>query len=484
MRLVSIVLVILMVALGAAACGTGAPAEAASASLSAAVEAPPTYHGNVETILQNHCTKCHHDGGIAPFALTTYDQAYAMAPAISAATGSREMPPWGAQDTAECGPSLPWYGDERLSDAEIATLSAWATAGAVEGEQAVAPPAAPPNLTDLVSPTFELAPRTPYTPSTFDLDATDEYRCFVVDAPALEQGAFVSAIQVVPGRPEIVHHVSVFADVSGQVSASAGPDGSFPCSPGTSGDVEGTGALQLRTVVGWAPGGKPLELPPGVAIELPAGSKLLMQIHYSTVSSPAAPDLTKIQVRIADKQPQYVVESWGIGNYTSPLPNGDGLLPDADDTEFKIPANDPHHVESMQGTYGQIWGGDEPLRILGYRPHAHLAAVELKVDLVHADDGNDECMLQSQWDVHWQRVYTYDAAVGQMPLAKPGDRLRLRCTYDNTMANKRLGPVLRDNGLVPEDLYIGFTTLSEMCIVEVLLLRPYTPPSTDDDDED
>src|SRR5262249_9567536 len=116
-------------------------------------------------------------------------------------------------------------------------------------------------------------------------------------------------------------------------------------------------------------------------------------------------------------------------------------------------------------------GPREPLILFGYRPHAHLVGVELKVDIQREGSGADDCMLQSQWDIHWQRVYSYASSIEQMPLVNPGDRLRLRCTYDNTMGNRRLGPVLDAQGLVPTDVLLGNTTLSEMCFVEVLTLR-------------
>ena len=38
---------------------------------------PVTFNKQVVRILQDNCQKCHHDGGIAPFALTTYADAFA-----------------------------------------------------------------------------------------------------------------------------------------------------------------------------------------------------------------------------------------------------------------------------------------------------------------------------------------------------------------------------------------------------------------------
>jgi mono/diheme cytochrome c family protein len=68
----------------------------------------PTWAEEIAPILYNNCTKCHHDGGIAPFALMEYSEAVSNSHGISHATGSGEMPPWPAD------PSYRHYAGERL----------------------------------------------------------------------------------------------------------------------------------------------------------------------------------------------------------------------------------------------------------------------------------------------------------------------------------------------------------------------------------
>src|SRR5262249_56448777 len=96
----------------------------------------PPFHKHVEPLLQAHCQKCHQRGGLAPFPLLTYDDASRMSPMLATATQARLMPPWGARDTDECKPRLPWNHDERLSEGEIATFAAWDEAGGPEGDPA------------------------------------------------------------------------------------------------------------------------------------------------------------------------------------------------------------------------------------------------------------------------------------------------------------------------------------------------------------
>jgi hypothetical protein len=392
-----------------------------------------------------------------------------MAPAMTVEVSARRMPPWGAQETSECMPPLSWHQDERLSENEILTIQRWVSAGAPEGDPDDAPADVEPVQTlHLVEPLTELTPRAAFQPIA---SGADEFRCFVLDSSEIERGGFVSAINVVPGNRQIVHHVTVFADVGGIASTRAGPDGSFPCPGGdVTAEVEGLGYPQLTWLLAWAPGARPLELPSNVGIRVHPTSKVVMEVHYSVAGKDVEPDLTRVQVVMAQDKPEYTVSSWGIGNYDALDVFGDGLLPGDDDrdgvAEFRIPAGARSHVERMQGACGV----DGPLPIFGLRAHAHFAAVDLKIDLLR-DGTSEQCLLQDRWDFHWQRVYTFDAPIEHLPTIKRGDRIRVRCTYDNSMSNRRLGPELWQRGLQPVDLRLGDGSLSEMCLVELLYIE-------------
>src|ERR1044071_9333374 len=88
-----------------------------------------TFNKQVLPILQKNCQACHRPGEIAPMSFLTYQDVRPWAKAIKLAVVKRPMPPWFAD---------PAYGhfanDKRLSDADIATLSAWVDGGAVEGD--------------------------------------------------------------------------------------------------------------------------------------------------------------------------------------------------------------------------------------------------------------------------------------------------------------------------------------------------------------
>ena len=89
----------------------------------------PTFHKDVESILQKNCQDCHRPGQVAPFSLLSYDQARKRGGDIVHVTGEKQMPPWPAS-TSFGGP----FRDQRtLSEADLTTLRAWVEAGCPRG---------------------------------------------------------------------------------------------------------------------------------------------------------------------------------------------------------------------------------------------------------------------------------------------------------------------------------------------------------------
>jgi len=96
----------------------------------------------VAKILFDNCVRCHKPGGVAPMSLLTYDQAKQYAPLIKYRTGlypkAGTMPPY----YLERNVGIQEYKDDiRLSPQEIATLAAWADAGAPKGDETEIPAA-------------------------------------------------------------------------------------------------------------------------------------------------------------------------------------------------------------------------------------------------------------------------------------------------------------------------------------------------------
>jgi hypothetical protein len=69
---------------------------------------------------------------------------------------------------------------------------------------------------------------------------------------------------------------------------------------------------------------------------------------------------------------------------------------------------------------------------------------------------------------NWQRSYQYDAPITESFRVRAGDRVRLRCVYNNTMSNPGVVEMLAEAGLdAPVDVGLGEGTLDEMCLTGV-----------------
>jgi hypothetical protein len=101
-----------------------------------------TYTRDVAPILQRSCENCHRADGVAPMALSTYEEVRPWARAIKQRTGlgphAGVMPPWYVEKNIGI---QHFKDDPSLSDLEIAKIAKWADAGAPRGNPADMPPA-------------------------------------------------------------------------------------------------------------------------------------------------------------------------------------------------------------------------------------------------------------------------------------------------------------------------------------------------------
>ncbi len=363
---------------------------------STASEDEVAYYGTVQPILNENCVSCHRLGGIAPFALETFAQAQPVAGAIKYATANRTMPPWGADNSGACNT----YKDARwLSDAEIASLGAWADAGAPEGDpsRSVAPPPPPVGL-GTVDASADMG--TEYVP---DASLADDLRCFVVD-PGVASTSYLTAYEVVPGDKRIVHHVVLFSvDAAGETEAESldaqAPGLGYPC-------IGGIGVASARWLGGWAPGEAVTRYPDGTGIRLETGRKLVMQVHYNTASG-VFPDRTRIDLELA---PSVVKE---------------GLVQVLADTSLSLPPAEPLVETSLQVTV------PANVTVHGVFPHMHLMGRTFRME--RSAGGTSQCMADvARYDFNWQRTYMYE-----QPIAlQSGNTVRMTCGYDTQGATQ------------------------------------------------
>jgi hypothetical protein len=97
----------------------------------------------------------------------------------------------------------------------------------------------------------------------------------------------------------------------------------------------------------------------------------------------------------------------------------------------------------------------------------------MKIEL-HKASGESECLVQTpKWDFEWQRIYSYDAEIADLPTIGQGDELHMRCTYNNTLSNPFVADALEERGLTePTTVVLGDETLDEMCLGAFGVLFP------------
>ena len=361
---------------GGAVAATGGAAEQPSS-------ARVTFAKDVAPILYNRCVTCHRPGAIAPMSLLTYEAARPWAKAIRDEVADRVMPPWFAD---------PRYGkfenDASLTQKEIDTIVAWVNGGAHKGNDADLP--APPRLADdgwtIGQPDVVLTMQEPYV---VPAEGTVEYLYFEIPTNFSED-KWVQSLEIRPGNRAVVHHVIASAH-----------DPSTP--PGGLRRV--TGETQLG---GYTPNRTGVFFPPGIAKRIKAGSKIVLQMHY-TPNGEATLDRTS------------------IGFVFAKTPVKKSLVTAAAlNANFAIPPNHPSYEVKSSATM------KEDVHLTSFMPHMHFRGKDFTYTVVYPDGRSEILLSVPKYDFGWQLTYVFDKPI---PLPK-GTRLDCVAHFDNSLANK------------------------------------------------
>jgi hypothetical protein len=419
-----------------------------------------TWNDDIAPLVEEKCNSCHASDGIAPFAFDSYANAKQYAKMMMHAVDAGQMPPWLAHDTDECKPRLGWKDDLRVSAAQKQLLRDWVNGGTVEGNGSAAAALTKPPSVVVDNPSASLEFRAPFTVE----GDKDIFQCFVLD-PGNTEKVWVTEIQLNPGNERVDHHGIVFMEFNGESEALADENGTFEClnAPDLAGFVLGT----------WTPGAVPMVTPPTSGMPMPAGARIVVQMHYHPAAQPEV-DQSVLDVKWTTEKPQWEAAQALLGNFDELEDDGTGLQPGPNDggsPAFMVPAGISNHVESM------LYRQDNPFAfpIFSIGTHMHYVGTDMKVDLIQPTIEDEQCLIQTpKWDFNWQRIYSYDAPIDEMPRMGPGDEIRFRCSYDNSLGNQHVREALAEQGLTdPVDVALGDETLDEMCIALLGILMPH-----------
>ena len=362
-------------------------AVAAIAAQAPAAVAPRdvTYHNRISRIVQQHCAECHRTGENAPFALTTYDEVKDNLATIKRVVRRGVMPPWFADPKVGH-----WANDRSLSAADRDDLLAWIDAGAPAGDEKDAP--VERNYVEgwkIGKPdaVFE-------TPYAFKIPATGamEYQRVALQTN-LPEDKWVTAVEIRPSSPAVVHHVLVFVvyppdhpRLGEQPRYKDGLDGYF---------------------AGLVPGQGHVYYPRGMAKFIPRDALLIFQIHY-TPNGTATEDRPKIGMTFSDGPPQHEISTRGVFH-----------------TKFRIPPGADNYEVSSSHLFRF------PVRLLSFNPHSHVRGKAYRYEIIHPDGRAETVLDVPRYDFNWQLEYYL-----RDPLDVPaGARLKVTAWYDNSDKN-------------------------------------------------
>jgi hypothetical protein len=334
---------------------------------------------------------------------------------------------------------------------------------------------------------LDLAMPEPYTPKA-PTYGTDDYRCFLLD-PKLTKPAFVTGVDVVPGRAEQVHHVIMFrvgpdavADAKAEDAAVKGEG--WTCFGGTGMSSDPSTGLDSAPWLGaWAPGGGERLLASDIGIPLAAGSRIVMQVHYNLLGGKGA-DTTSAKLRLAPGTARLKPLETMLIPAPIELPCRPGKkqpLCDRDSAVLDVIGRFGNQAGRTIAGLHLLCGGDirrpkdspvqhcdrtvhEAATIRAIAGHMHLLGRSITVDLNPGRPGARRLLDIPIWDFDNQ---------GSRPLRKPahikpGDVLRVTCHHDQRLRD--LVPALKKQ---PERYVVwGEGTTDEMCLGIVLVTKP------------
>jgi hypothetical protein len=404
----------------AAGAQAGAPMLTA-AGQGAAPAAEVTFTKHIAPILRRSCENCHRPDGVAPMALTTYEEARPWARAIKQRTGigphAGVMPPWYVE--REIGIQQ-FKNDPSLTEEEIALIAKWADTGAARGNPADMPP---PRLwtdstkwsigePDLVVRTEEI---------TVKAGAPDWWGEIAPTATGLTDDRYVSAVEVrevndvdtsgsgrhtVGGR-YVFHHM-IWQTRPLDQPAQADPVDPFDLASLT-GTPPGTTTWPVHEV-----GREPDFFDPKSARLLKAGSYVISDsVHLHSNGRD-----TKARLEIGFKfmpkgyQPEYRSSRVSLGNGVD---------------------IDIRGMESGQQLHAYAVL-TEHTKILSFEPHLHAPGARMCLEAIWGYSAQTlNCV---GYDHNWVRGYDYDD--DHAPLLPKGTILHIVGYMDNSPKNKNV----------------------------------------------
>ncbi len=359
-----------------------------------------TFTKDVAPILQQNCQSCHRPGEGAPFSMITYEDARPWATLMKQMVVTRAMPPW-----FEDGHTEKFENDRRLTQAQIDMIAAWVDAGAPKGDPKDMPPAH-----DWVAGWTIPKPDKIYQlPQPFPIPATGvlQYQ-YVIVPTGFTKDTWVQDVEAAPTDRSVVHHIVAYVRRPGSNYFKGMPTETFfEAPPAKTGEKAAKDDVPSDWLAGYAPGQPPDMFVPGEAKLIPAGSDIVLELHYMPEGK-ATTDQANLGLVLAKDSPKDRVMTLQALNQ-----------------DIKIPAGDPDYKAEASFTL------QREVTLLGMHPHMHTRGKSMSYRLVFPNGETRDVLNVPHYNWRWQLWYNLEK-----PIVLPaGTRIECTAHYDNSAQN-------------------------------------------------
>jgi hypothetical protein len=352
-------------------------------------------------ILAEHCQGCHAAGGMAPMPLETYRQTRPFAAAIKEYTARRIMPPWFADPC--CGH---FSNDPSLTEEQIQTLSRWAEQRAPEGNPGDAPPV-PTRTVGWSIGKPDLVVTVP-VPKRIPASGDVPYQ-YIILPTGFKTDRWVRMSEIRPSNRMVVHHAVAYVREPHSSWLRGAPVGRPFSADDLSDPALRRDAMWTASdiLLVYAPGSLPDQWPQNFAKLVPAGSDIVLQMHYTTHGADTS-DQTSVGLIFSQQPPQKRVLTLQLTN-----------------DRFVIPPGDPDHRVEVHGSI------PNDALLLSFFPHMHLRGKSFEYKLIRKAQPPETLLRVPHYSFYWQLSYR----LAQPLELRAGDVLQATASFDNSRGN-------------------------------------------------
>ena len=378
-----------------------------------------SYTKEIVPLLTDNCVKCHREGAIAPWAMSSHSMIKGFSPMIREVVMTRRMPP--GQIDPHVGRSID--NPPGLTAEEIKRLVSWIDLGSpkdgvLDPLESVEP--AIEKFT-LGEPDLVLDVPAQTIPATGVID----YR-YVPVPLNLDKDVWISGMEFLAGDSEVLHHVIAYLTSPADKTAKASSAGSG------------------QNIAGFAPGRQPDYFGEDSGRLIPRGSNLLLQMHYTT-SGREAIDKTRVGIFFHEKPPAYVMSGDVVGQRRFLIP----------------PGAKEHKLEASQEI-------ERDALLYQFTPHMHFRGKYMSYEAIYPDGTKEVLLSVPKYNFNWQYSYRPEEPV----FLPAGTKLIAKGAMDNSDRNPA-------NPDPTKPVFFGLQTMHEMFFGFVTLRYIGDTPSSD-----